>query len=162
MYPWIVFLHVAGAFGFMLAHGTSVAVAFALHKERNLDRARALLELSRGTFSLMYGSILVLLAGGITAGFMGSYWGRGWIWAAIATLVIIMAVMGRFGTVYYSELHKAVGLPYTERMKPQPAVEPVGPEELSALLAQGKPALLTGVGLGGLVIILWLMMFKPF
>ncbi len=73
-----------------------------------------------------------------------------------------MTVMGRFGTAYYSELHKAVGLPYMERMKPHPAVEPVGAEALSALLARGRPALLTAVGLGGLVLILWLMMFKPF
>ena len=79
MYPWIVFLHVAGGFGFMLAHGASASVAFALRRERNLERLRALLDLSSGSFNVMYLSLLVLLAAGIVAGFMQKWWGQGWI-----------------------------------------------------------------------------------
>ena len=78
MYPWIVFLHVAGGFGFMLAHGASASVAFALRRERNLERLRALLDLSSGSFNVMYLSLLVLLAAGDTAGFMQKWWGQGW------------------------------------------------------------------------------------
>ena len=33
---------------------------------------------------LMYVGLLVLLAAGIVAGFMGDHWGRVWIWAALA------------------------------------------------------------------------------
>lgn len=34
MYPWLVLLHVLGVFGFLMAHGVSVGVAFALRQER--------------------------------------------------------------------------------------------------------------------------------
>jgi len=42
----------------MLAHGASVSVAFALRRERNLERIRALLDLSSGSFNVMYLSLL--------------------------------------------------------------------------------------------------------
>ena len=45
-YPWVVFVHVIGAFGFALSHGVSAAVALRLREEREVPRVRALLELS--------------------------------------------------------------------------------------------------------------------
>ena len=41
-------------------------------------------------------------------------------------------------------------------------IEPSSAEEIDALLSQGNPVLLTIVGFGGIVVIAWLMMFKPF
>ena len=38
MYPLLVLVHVVGVFGFLLAHGVSVGVAFRLRGERNLER----------------------------------------------------------------------------------------------------------------------------
>jgi hypothetical protein len=75
MYPWIVFLHVAGGFGFVLAHGASASVAFALRRERNLERIRALLDLCSNSFNVMYFSLLVLLVAEIVAGFK-----QNWLW----------------------------------------------------------------------------------
>ena len=40
--------------------------------------------------------------------------------------------------------------------------EPPDPEELDALLRSPHPFVLTVIGVGGLTVILWLMMFKPF
>jgi len=51
MYPWFVYLHILGIFGFLLAHGASAAAAFALRRERNLERVRVLLDLSTSTLS---------------------------------------------------------------------------------------------------------------
>ena len=73
MYPWIALVHVIGGFGFFLAHGASAAVAFRLRKERDLERVRALLDLSSSTISALYISLLVLLAAGIWAGFLGRW-----------------------------------------------------------------------------------------
>lgn len=42
-YPWIVLLHVTGAFGFVLAHGVSVLVAFRLCSEREPANVAALM-----------------------------------------------------------------------------------------------------------------------
>jgi hypothetical protein len=50
MYNWLVFLHVVSALGFMMAHGVSVSVAFALRRERHPERVRALLGLSADTY----------------------------------------------------------------------------------------------------------------
>ena len=50
----------------------------------------------------------------------------------------------------------------TMNFKPQPAGPVAGPEELEALLNSGRPMLVAAIGIGGLAILLWLMMFKPF
>ena len=46
-YPWLVFVHIAGAFTFVLGHGASAMVSVALRHEREPDRVRALLDLLR-------------------------------------------------------------------------------------------------------------------
>jgi hypothetical protein len=46
MYEWVLFLHVVGAFAFMMSHGVSIFVAFRLQQEGEINRIRALLDLS--------------------------------------------------------------------------------------------------------------------
>jgi hypothetical protein len=162
MYPWLIFLHVVGVFGFLMAHGVSAGVAFALRSERNLERVRALLMLSAASYPVMYGSLLLLLLVGVVLGFMGSWWGRAWIWVSLILLIAIVMLMGRFGSRIYGEAGKLTGLPYMERGKIQPPIEPASTEEINALLVQGNPLLLTAIGFGGIAVIAWLMMFKPF
>lgn len=162
MYPWIIFLHVAAAFAFVLAHGASAAAAFALRRERSLERIRALLTLSGSTFNVMYLSLLTLLVSGIVGGVMGRWWSRGWIWTSLGALIAIMVGMTAFGTLSYGKIRKAVGLEYFENWRPHPPIDPVSAEEIEALLSRTQPVLLTLIGYGGLLIILWLMMFKPF
>ncbi len=162
MYAWIVYLHLLGLLGFVLAHGASAAAAFALRRERNLERVQALLLISTSTFSVMYLSLLVLLISGIVAGFMGNWWGWGWIWVSLGLLVAIIVAMTLLGTNLYTPARKAAGLPYMERYRPQPPLPPASPAELDAILARANPILLTVIGYGGLATITWLMMFKPF
>ena len=162
MYPWPVFLHLLGLFGFLLAHGASSSAAFALRRERNLERVRALLELSANSYGVMYGVLLVLLVSGIWAGVLGQWWGRAWIWVSVILLIVILGAMGVLGSRTYGYVRKAAGLPYFEGMKQQPAAEPASADEIDDLLAKGKPVLLTLIGYGGLAVIAWLMMFKPF
>lgn len=162
MYSWLVFLHIAGALGFMLAHGASASAAFALRHERRLERVQALLELSASSYGIMYLSLLVLLVSGIAAGFLGGWWGRGWIWASLGLLIAIGVAMSVWGSRVYGGARKAAGLPYFENGKRHPPREPAGAAEIEARLAMGHPLLLTAIGLGGLGVILWLMVFKPF
>lgn len=162
MYSWLVFLHIAGALGFMLAHGASASVAFALRREHNPERVRALLELSASSYGVMYLSLLVLLVSGIAAGFLGGWWGRGWMWASLGLLIVIGVAMSVWGSRLYGGARKAAGLPYFENGKRHPPREPAGAAEIEARLAMGNPLLLTAIGLGGLGVILWLMVFKPF
>ncbi len=41
LYRWLVFLHILGAFGFLLAHGGSVNATFRVRREQTLDGLRA-------------------------------------------------------------------------------------------------------------------------
>lgn len=162
MYPWLVFLHVLGLFGFLIAHGASASASFALKRERNLERVRGILELSASSYGVMYISLLVLLVSGIIAGFMGRWWGHAWIWISLVLLIVIIVAMFGMGSRIYGGARKLAGLPYYEKGKTNPPVEPASDEEIDALLSRGNPVLLTAIGYGGIVIIAWLMMFKPF
>jgi hypothetical protein len=166
MYRWWVFVHIMGAFAFLLGHGVSVAMSLALRREREPQRIQAVLGLSRVYLNVTYASLLVLLIAGIVAGFLGDWWGRGWIWAALAILVVLWVSMSLLGTSFYDRVRIAVG---TEPMlgsrkkawlKERPP--PVTPGELDALLSSNRPFLLVWMGVIGLAVILWLMVLKPF
>lgn len=162
LYNWVVFVHVVGAFGFAMSHGVSAAVAIKLRQERELERVRALLDLSQWSSGAMYGALVVLLIAGIAAGFMAGLWGRGWIWAAIAILVMMLAFMFVRASRYYGEVRRAAGQPYFQVGKgPMPAVAPDS-RALGALLVSSRPIELAVVGYVGLVAILFLMLLKPF
>ena len=160
MYPWLVFLHVIGVFGFLMAHGVSAGVYFALRRERNVDRIRLLLQMSSDTVRLMGGSLLLLLVTGIIAGFIGQWWSYGWIWLSLILLVVLIFAMGRLGTRTLNEVRQGIGLPSAYGQPPRP--EMLNPEELDALLNRSQPVRLAVIGFGGLAVIAWLMMFKPF
>jgi hypothetical protein len=160
MYLWLVFLHVIGVFGFLIAHGVSAGVYFALRRERNMDRIRLLLQMSSGTVRVMGGSLLLLLIMGIITGFMGQWWSHGWIWLSLLLLVVLYFAMAGLGTRPLNEVRQGVGLPSAYGQPPRP--EMLSPEELDALLNRSQPMRLTVIGFGGLAVIAWLMMFKPF
>lgn len=162
MYEIIIFLHVVGVFGFLLAHGASNAVAFALRREQNMERVRALLMLSPGTFGMMYGGLLLILITGIAAGFLLNWWGRGWIWVSLVLLIAIVFAMSLYVTPYYGNLRKAAGLPYMEKFKIQPPQASASDEELARMLGSSRAMQGALIGWAGLLVILWLMMFKPF
>ena len=46
MHRWWVLLHIAGAFGFLMAHGVSAYAVLRLRKERDPVRVSQLLEMS--------------------------------------------------------------------------------------------------------------------
>jgi hypothetical protein len=160
-YPWIVFVHVVAAFGFAFSHGASAFVAFRIRAERDPLKVRALLELSTMTLGTMYVSFLVLLVAGIAAGIMGGWFAMGWIWAAIGVLFAVSVAMYLLATRYYGSLRLAVGL---EAYGAPKGVQPgaASAEELGRLLDTRRPEAIAAVGIIGLVVILWLMVLKPF
>lgn len=162
MYEIVIFLHVVGVFVFLLAHGASNAVAFALRREQNMERVRGFLLLSPGTFGMMWGGLLLILLTGIAGGFLMNWWGYGWIWASLALLVAIIIAMSVYAEPYYSRLRKAAGLPYKIKGKLQPQEPPVGDAELARMLESPRAMYSALIGWAGLLVILWLMMFKPF
>ncbi|MFL5779160.1 MAG: hypothetical protein ACJ761_09480 [Chloroflexota bacterium] len=162
MYPWVVLIHVAAAFVFILAHGTSAFVSDQIRRERDPERIRALLELSGRTLGVVYGALLTLLVAGIVAGIMGDHFGRGWIWAALVTLVVVMVLMYALASRYYARVREAVGMPSMMSRKDAPPAVAATPEQLDVLLDSRRPDAIAGVGFIGLLVILWLMVLKPF
>jgi hypothetical protein len=166
VYRWWVFLHILGAFGFLLAHGVSVAMALALRREREPERIKALLGMSRVSLNVTYASLIVLLTGGIVSGFLGRWWGQGWIWVALGLLLALWVSMSLLGTSFYDRVRIAVdtepmlGARKKAWLRDRPP--PVTATELDALLASSRPVLLAWMGVVGLAVILWLMVLKPF
>lgn len=157
MYQWLVFLHVLGVFGFLLAHGVSLFVGFRVQREKDIHAVRALLGLSASAVMWTSLSLLVLLIGGIGAGFVGNWWSHGWIWAALGVFVVVWALMSIFSGPAFRRARMAVGF-----TGPRTIDESVIGDDLAVRLADLRPWLPTVIGGVGLVILLWLMVLKPF
>lgn len=162
LYPWIVFGHILGAFIFAMSHGVAAWASVQLDKEHDANRIRALLELMSQSLTGMYVGLLVLLVGGIWAGILGGHFGRAWIWLALGLVILIGIAMYVLATRYYAGLRVAVGIRTMQTAKGAPDPVPVGQQELDAILARNPSAALAGIGFGGLGLILFLMVLKPF
>lgn len=154
MYQWIVFGHILGALLFMLAHGASAAVVFRLRRERDPDAVRVLLNLSGMTITVAYLGLLLLIGGGLWAAVDGDWFaaGAGWVWSSIGLLVVILVVMYAMLTPAFKRLRETVG----------DGSAPVDQGALDKALAAPGPMVAAGLGLVGIVLILWLMVLKPF
>ena len=162
IYQIVVFLHILCVFGYLLAHGVSAAVSFALKKERDIQRVRAMLDLSAASYPWMTRLMWAFLLFGIVAAFMGGFQARIWPWLSLVLGFLIVVAMALFGTNHYSDARKLLGLRYSVKGKWFPP-EPAGNiEEVYALLAKVNPIMLTIVGYGGFAVIVWLMRLKPF
>ena len=161
LYPWWVYLHVLGAFAFAFGHGASALAALRVRATRDPAQIRTLLELSQMSLGVMYVGVLLLLVGGIAAGIAGGHFARGWIWAALVLLVVVMVAMYMLATPFYARLRAAVGAPVRD---PGQAAEvaALSPAEIEALATSNRPMVLLLIGLAGFVVILYLMFFKPF
>lgn len=102
-----------------------------------------------------YVSIVLLLGAGILAGFIGNWWRMGWIWISLGLFIVIAGAMYPLGSSYFRRIRAIVGT--------RPSGAPMASdEEIDEILGSGRPLLLTLVGFGGLFVILWLMVLKPF
>jgi hypothetical protein len=159
MYRWLVFLHICGVIIFFMAHGVSTFVVFRLGRQQNLDRMRALMELSSASLPVMWLGIGLLLLGGISAGFMGNWWSQGWIGISFLLMIVMTGWFGYYARKHFTPVRKALGMPSRRNLVAPP---PATPEEIARLLGAANPLLLSGIGFGLSAIIVYLMIFKPF
>jgi plastocyanin len=153
-YNWWVLLHLVGVFGFLAAHGVSMAAAFRLRRERDPAKVNELLQLSASSTRWFYVSLGALTLGGTAAGFVGHWWSQAWIWISVGVLLVVMVLMYALARPFY----RKVGV--IARAKAGGS-EAVTDGEFDALLRSRTPDVVTLVGVLGLLAILYLMLFKP-
>ena len=161
---WLKLLHVLAAFGFVAMHGTSIYVLVRLRRERDVASVRALLNLSIASLIPAYAFLALILVSGIASGIVGGWWtsGRLWIWASLAVLVAVFLYMSFAATGYFARLRAAAGLEYQVRGRKVPASAPDEAALAAALNGPNPTAAILTVGGLGLVVLVWLMVMKPF
>jgi hypothetical protein len=141
-YRVIVFIHIASVLGLLLVH--PVTVAFHLKEERNDVRIRELLEVTEKASTLRWSFFGLTIVSGVVLGFMGSFWGAAWIWAALVIFVAIGVIMNRYGGGMIDRIS-----------------DTRDDSEMERLLSRFRPEILAWTGAGGLLVVLYLMLFKP-
>lgn len=164
LYAAIVFVHAATILLFFIAHGVSIAVAFRLRTERDPARVRALLDLSGWAMGVPATvAIVVGILTGIWAGIMGNWFGQAWIWISLALLAVVAFAMTPMAASRLKAFRAAAG---TVSINPFARVQPPAPEEDSAELARlldaWNPVPIALLGITAFLVILYLMLFKPF
>jgi len=143
LYRWLLLLHLAGLSTFLLAHGVTAGAALGLRGRPSLGESRLLLRLSLRGAAVSYAGLLLLIVTGVWMGFLGSWWGRAWIWAAIGVFVGVFVAMGLISNAYRG-------------------ARSATDERLGEAVARTRPLTATWVGTFGLAALLLLMVLKPF
>ena len=160
--PWLIFIHILGSITFFLAHVTSIAMTFQLRRETDFARILALLDLSMSTMVVMFISFLVMGISGLAMPFILRIWNQGWIWASIVLMIIVFLYMVLMNEKRYKHLRRMVGLPYMIGGKTFPAEEPASQAEVEAHIRKLNVNEMVIIGYVIPMIVLWLMVFKPF
>lgn len=145
LYTWLNFLHLAGLATFLFSHGVSGAASLLLRAPVS-SQTRQLLGLSRKASMVADPALLLVILTGVWMGFSGGWWGHGWIWASIVVLVLVLAAMGFIARPYYLAR----------------AAAQQSDEVLAQHLARTMPVPAIWIGGVGLVLLIGLMVFRPF
>lgn len=164
-YPLIVFAHVVAMIAFLVIHGVSIAVSLRLRTERDPERVRALLDLSRWSLGRATGIIvLIAVVAGVVAGFAGEWWNRAWLWISLGLFVALFLAMYPLAAQPLHRIREVAGVTagppfgFGSKAEPGEANEVALQQQLEAY--DPRPA--AAVFGAAVVLILWLMMSKPF
>jgi hypothetical protein len=153
MYQWFVFVHLVGLVLFAFAHGASAFVALRLPGQRDRATVANYLETSQLATRTMYGGLILLLIGGAGAATINDFWTKPWVLASIVVLIVVIALMYMLGTSYYA--------PLRAQLTGAGGAAPMTDEALATYLDERRPRMLAGIGILGLLLIIWLMVLKP-
>lgn len=162
IYRLLVFVHVISGLLFVMAHGVSAMMMFAVSRERRLEKLCDYLEISRMAFLPAMRALDGVLISGVILTVWARWWQFGWIWASLVTFVGIGYVMGKYGAGYMNRVRRAIGIVSPKDLKKGVRPEIVPEPVLEQILREGQPKLVASVGLGGMAMIVLLMVVKPF
>jgi hypothetical protein len=159
MHEWVLFLHLAAVLAFLTAHGIQVAVMWRMRGAADPQESLTLLDVLPNVL-LMRVTLAVVVVSGLAAGFIEPWWQSWWMWLSLAVLGAIWAAMWRWGGGYIGLIQDAATLAVEERARRPGST--AATEAFEKARTGWQPLGMTIVGIAGLAIILWLMMFKPF
>ena len=150
MYQGLIFLHLVGVVVFAIAHGVSIFAAFRVRGERDPRVVAALLDASKLAVGLLYIGLLLIGVGGLGAAWQAGFLLSTWAIASYVTLFVVLLAMWTMATPYYVKVRELVG-----------DGSSVDAAELAKVLDTRRPEILATVGVVGLLVLLWLMVFRP-
>ena len=143
LYTGLLFVHLLAVAIFLFAHGVAAGASFLLRRPAT-ESSRPILEISQRSAMVANPALLLIIVTGVWMGFVGSLWGRGWIWAAIVLLALIIGSMVYVARPYYL------------------AREAKDDAEVIARLDRTRPLVAAWIGSIGIGLLVALMVFKPF
>ena len=163
----LIYVHLTGVIIFLIAHGTSASVGFRLRREREPVKVSALLEASGSTLGVMGIGWMLVLISGIVLGVQ--YWLNGgvrlgWFYASIVVFMAVTFSMTPL-TRGYLKARGALGVkPGMVSPKAWQKIQAKGytRDKLGEYLNETNPMALASIGFGGVLVLMFLMMFKPF
>ena len=158
MYLWVVFLHVLVVFIFLIQHAAEIWVSFKLREQKEPQGVLAtygfMPDHNIRNLRITYSLIIIT---GITGGFLTTWWRQGWMWTALGVMIVIWLVMRRVSDRYLNAVDAIVDTALKNKEDPSASAK-----FIRDLKARREPEILGGVAASGGLVILWLMMFKPF
>lgn len=148
----LMFAHFLGIILFVGGHSVSVTVALLLPREADGSRAAAYLNISVVSIYPMQAGLGLLITSGVALGFLEAWWDRLWIWLALDLLLAIAALM-------YVMAPKAYTVVRNRLREEGPAAWDA---DARALVDLRRAVVLMATGTGTLLVIMALMVVKPF
>ena len=158
MYVWVVYLHILVIFIFLIEHAAEIWVSFKLREQKEPEGIFATYAFmpNNNVRNLRITYSLIIITG-ITAGFITTWWRQGWMWTALGVMIVIWIVMKRVSSIYLYAVD-AIAEHALQNREDASAID----KFRSDLKARREPEILSVTSVIGGLIILWLMMFKPF
>lgn len=161
MERWILYLHLLSVLLFMLAHGVQVHVMWRLRTVDDPERSLGVFESLPNLLAMRLLLAAVIVTGFASAILVPAWLSRGWLWGSLMILLGITWAMRRWGGGYFDIVETAAKEALAARGEAADNKAEIS-TRFGAARRTWHLAGVTVIGLGGLAVILWLMIFKPF
>ena len=157
MYPWIVNLQVIVLFLVSIPNAGAIFLTYKLRERKEPAGIYAgySFMVDQNTRNLRITFSLIIVTGMI-AGFISPWWRQGWMWTALGVMILLWILMRRIGSRYLTAVDAIAEAALKNKDNPS------NTKFRSVLKARREPELLSAISVIGGLIIMWLMMFKPF
>ena len=130
---------------------------YAIRRERDRGKVLALISVSGQTIVPMYISIAAIVVFGVLLWVkLKAVYGLGttWLWISVVMLIATTGLMSATAKPYFARVKEAC------QLRPS-GVPRVSDEELAEVLTSARAHLISAIGVIGLLVIVYMMVFKP-